>query len=431
VPYGTNIGGKGQAIRIDSDHGDKITRKPIVDKLRKMGYVRGHPLEPKTKLEYVTHAIDEFAPGADKAFIVLANDLKSKLAATLRDAKSGAMHQLAAPAEDGYFTGVPVADLKNWLGTDYAQIKPLVKDFLDNRTSDSVYLQATVGIIPSGMRTFLRDVAQPGAHVKIDPPSAARRKVLGIVDGVIGDLENDKAFANHKWVKGLGATSYEAFLGILSLVYTYLLGDVLHKTSGGTSSTAKNAVPFLIKHGPWDLVELAGTVHMRDNPPPRGLARTIGRIFKKSKYLKLAYWVESGDESATKDGLIKKPLEAQAPGDTFLEGDYVDIVEALLGSKETLFTLLRGLVHTPRYTATLGKELPGMDELATDSGGVDIGYESSGQSAIPLEYRWIQKRYKVKELSGPMFEIIASVRRANASVLGDEESAKVGAAVKR
>lgn len=420
VKYGTNIGGKGQPIRIDSDHSDKISRKPIVDKLKALGYVTGDPKEPKTKLEYVTHAVDELAPKSDKAFTDLAADLQSKLAATVLAAKSGAMHQLAAPAKKGYLTGVPVADFKTWLSKkDYAKVQPLLKDFLDNKTSDSVYLQATVGIMPSGLRTFFKRAADPGGFVLLDPPSAARRQVLDIVTIAIGDLEKNSAFAEHKWVKALGPAAYEALMGLLSLVYTYLLGDTLHRTTGGTASTAKNAVPFLIKHGPWDLIALAGTAGLRDNPPPEKLVRKIGQIFKRSKYLKPAYWIESGKHTAKGEGKLKKPLEARKPKEGLLTGDYVDIVEALLlGSA-------RGKV-----AAVLGKELPGMDELTQDSGGVNVKYESYDQKAIPLEYRWISKQYKVAELDRAMFEIVNDVRIANMHELDDTQREKVLEATK-
>jgi hypothetical protein len=421
VEYGTDIGGKGQPIRIDSDHSDKISRKPIVDKLKTMGYVKGNPKEPKTKLEYVTHAVDELAPGSNQKFVDLATDLKSKLAATVKDAKSGAMHQLAAPADAGFLTGVPVADLKAWLGNkDYAQIRPLVQDFLNNKTSDSVYLQATVGIIPTGIRKFLRQSALPGGAVTLDPPSAARRQVLDIVATAIADLEKHSAFKKHKWVKSLGPASYEALMGILSLAYMYLLGDTLHKTSGGTNSTVKNAVPFLIKHGPFDLIDLAGTKVLEDNPPPAKLARKIGEIFKKSKYLKPAYWMESGKRSATREGRIKRPLEARTKKESLIKGDYVDVVESfLLGSSKG-----------GGVSAVVGKELPGMDKLSRDSGGVDIARESYWQTAIPLEYRWISKQYKIAELDTAMYEIVNDVRLANMVDLDQADEDAVRAAVK-
>ena len=419
VPYGTDIGGKGQPIRIDSDHSDKISRKPIVDKLKAMGYVKGTPTEPKTKLEYVTHAIDELAPGSDQKFAELAEDLESKLTQTVADAKSGAMYSLDPPAKPQYSTGIPVDRLKWWLGKeDYAELEPLVKDFLDNKTSDSVYLQATVGIIPSGLRRFLKRTADPGGNVVLDPPSAARRQVLDIVETVIDELEMDAEFATHDWVKGLAEPNYEAFMGILSLVYTYLLGDTLHRTTGGTASTAKNAVPFLIKHGPWDLIELAGTADLRKDPPPSELARKIGEKFKASKYLKPTYWIGAGKDSAKGEGRIKRRLEARAPKENLLTGDYVDIVETfLIGAGNDV-------------AVVMGKELPGMDALTTDSGGVNVHYESYDQKAIPLEYRWISKQYTVAEVPDAMWEIFNDVRLANTRELTDEQREQVLAAVK-
>lgn len=418
VPYGTDIGGKGEPIRIDSDHSGKITREPIVEKLKSLGYVTGDPGEPQTKIEFVTKAIDELAPKSDKAFRTLGIDLRSKLQAALDDAKSGTMHQLKAPAKVGFFTGVPVADLRSWLGDDYAQIKDLVSHFLTEQTADEVYLQATVGIIPTGLRSFMKTANLPGGKVELDPPSEARRQLIDIVETVVSGLESFEAFKEHEWVKGLDATSHEAFMGIASLAYSYLLADTLHKTTGGTASTAKNAVPFLIKRGPWNLTAMAANHALRANPPPQEFARGVGRFFLKTKYLKPAYWIETSKHTAVGEGKIREPVEARAPSTGFLTGDYLDVVEQML----------RG--SGGAVTAVMGSELPAADALPAESGGIKVAWESYDQAGIPLEYRWITKHYKVADILPALNEIIQEVRAANMRELSPEQKDAVNAAIK-
>jgi hypothetical protein len=419
VPYGTDIGGKGKPIRIDSDHSSSISRTEIVDKLKELGYVSGNPFEPETRLEFVTSAYDELAPGSNKVFNKLSIDLKAQLDGALAKAQSGKMSQLDQPAKSGYKTGVPVMELEDWLGADYATLKPLVTKFINEQTADDVYLQATVGIIPSGIRTFFERAGTPN-KVAVEPPSEARQKVLGIVTEVISSLEEWSKFSEHPWVKALKPATREAFMGLLSLIYSYLLGDTLHQTTGGTTSTAKNAVPFLIKTSPWGLVGQAGTHGLKDDPPPSKLARAIGTAFKNTKYLKPSYWIEEEEEeSATKEGRLKAPVEARAPKTKFINGSYVDFVEGVLTGAATL------PVEVP-----VGKELPGPDPLPQESGGVDVSFESFGQSGIPLEYRWIRDRYTIANLAPALAEIITDVRTANMKDLDEGQKRKVNAAIK-
>ncbi|MGH2917919.1 MAG: DUF4157 domain-containing protein [Solirubrobacteraceae bacterium] len=421
VPYGTDIGGKAEdkPIRIDSDHSSQITRAGIIDKLTTLGYVTGDATEPKTKIEFVTHALDELAPKSNTAFKTLGLDLKGKLEAAVTSAKSGAMHQLAEPAKVGYFTGVPVADLKAWLGVaDYAEIDALVTKFLEEQTADAVYLQATVGIIPSGLRTFLGTAKLPGGKVRLDPPSEARQQLIGIVEEVVTRLEANERFTTHEWFQGLGGPDREAFMGIVSLVYSYLLADTLHKTTAGTASTAKNAVPFLIKRAPWNLTAMAGTHNLRTKPPPKDVARGVGYWLSTTKYLKPAYWIESDEGTAKQEGKITEAVEARAPSKGFLTGDYIDIVEAML------------IGGVGGVSAVVGKEVPAADALPALSGAVKVHWESYYQAGIPLEYRWITKQYKVAEILPALSEIIGEVRTANMKELTAEQKEQVNAAIK-
>ena len=390
VDYGTDMGGKAEAadVRLDSDHGKLVDRTPIVNKLIELGFVSGTPHEPQTKIEFVTAAVDELAPGADKKLRTVGLSLKSMLDATLTQAKSGQMKQLGAPAKAGYKTGVPVADLESWwfLEKGDTELDALVKEYLANGIQDDVYLQATVGIVPAALMKFLAQAALPGGKVELNPPSAARKQILGIVQEVVSDLDARFAKASDEhWVKTLDQTSRDAFLGLLGLAYSYLLADTLHQTSGGTLTTVKNAVPFLIKMSPYGLLAKTATHALKTSPPPLDFVRSIGDFFKKSEYLQLAYWVEEArDEGSTAvgDSKLTTKLDARPNPERLITGDYTDFVErVLLGTGGAM-------------KVVVGKELPAPDKPSTDSGGINVFWELYYQSGIPIEYRAITKRFR-------------------------------------
>ncbi|WP_395729539.1 DUF4157 domain-containing protein [Nakamurella sp.] len=424
VAYGTDIGGKagGADVRLDSDHGGSIDRTPIVNKLIDLGWVTGKPSEPRTKIEFVTTAMDEFAPGANRRIRTVGLELRSQLTAALTQAQSGELRQLGAPAKAGYKTGVPVADLKAWLGGDYAALDATIKEYLTSGVKDDVYLQATVGILPSSLLAFFARTALTGGKVEVAPPSAARQQILGIVAEVIAALDTTFAAApEDHWISKLGATSKSAFMGILGLIYSYLLGDTLHQTSGGTLSTVKNAVPFLIKMSPYGLMGRTATSALVDDPPPRDFVRSIGAAFKRTKYLQLPYWVEESRKdqpTAVSDGKLPVKLDARPTATRLITGDYTDFVEQVL------------LDSGGDIRVVVGKELPAPDKPPTDAGGIDVFYELYNQQGIPLEYRAITKRYKISEVLPAVEEIISDVRLTNMGGLTEEQKATVTEAFK-
>lgn len=428
VEYGTDIGGKKKKkgkkavdVRLDSDHGGSIDRGPLVDALKARGYVSGEPFEPATKIEFVTRAVEELAPGADAELDTVITALTDLMDATLTQAKSGSMEQLGAPAKAGYRTGIPRADLKNWWAGDPDQdaLDKLVDDYLKKGIKDDVYLQATVGVIPSAMMKFFERTSMTGGNVEVEPPSAARKQILEIVREVVADLETK--FAAEKedhWVQQLGPASRESFLGLLGLAFSYCLADTLHQTSAGTLSTVKNAVPFLIKMSPYGLLAETATHQLKDKPPPTKFVRKIGDDFKKSKYLQLDYWLKQsrwfGRPTAVGDKRLPAKLDARPTKERLVTGSYTDFVESMIlgtGGDDV--------------RVVVGKELPGPDKPPTDSGGVNVFWELFDQQAIPIEYRAITKRYKISEVGAALREIVDDVRRSNMSGLTDEQRAKV------
>ncbi|MGS0687389.1 eCIS core domain-containing protein [Nakamurella sp. GG22] len=421
VPYGTDMGGHagGLDVRLDSDHGGSIDRGPIVQKLADLGFVSGTPHEPRTKIEFVTTAMDELAPGANKRLRTVGESLKQLLSDALTQAKSGKMHQLGAPAKAGFKTGVPVEDFDTWwwLDKESTELDEMIQDYLKNGIQDEIYLQATVGVVPSALLAFFAQAALPGRKVEVAPPSEARKHILGIVQEVVAELDTtfNRAPADH-WITTLDKDSRDAFLGLIGLIYSYLLGDTLQQTSGGTTATVKNAVPFLIKTSPHRLLAKTATQTLKNDPPPQEFVRNIGDRLKKTKYLQLAYWVEQarGDEpSAVGEGKLAAKLEARPTEKRLITGDYTDFTErVLLGTGGAI-------------SVVIGKELPAPDKPTINSGDINVFYELYNQNGIPLEYRAISKRYTVSELLPAINQIIGDVRKASMSGLTDEQKAKV------
>ena len=143
---------------------------------------------------------------------------------------------------------------------------------------------------------------------------------------------------------------------------------------------------------------------LRDNPPPEKLAREIGQNFKRSKYLKPSYWIESGKRSAKREGASSGRCEARPKKDGLVEGRL---------RRRRRRTSAR---HRARAPCRRGRQgAAGHGPAQRDSGGVDVARESYWQTAIPLEYRWISKQYKIAELDDAMYEIVKDVRKANRS----------------
>lgn len=419
VAYGTDIGGKDEPVRIDSDHSSDVDRGPIVDKLKALGVVRGDPGEPRTKLEYVTHAVDELAPGSNKTIEALWKSVKTHLSSALDKGRSGHVTQIDPPAKAGYLTGVAYHDMYDWLkGPEWEAIEPLMANYVNNQVKDEGYLQATVGIIPSGIRSFLAAATTPGGPVTVAPPSEARQLLLGLVEQTISALLARGEVKDHDWYKAADNTSKEAFAGLLTLAYSYILGDVLHGTTGGTTSVAKNAVPFLIKANPWSSVQ-AGPHMFQSAPPPADLVKSAGVLLKASKYAQASYWVESTGTSAKAEGKLTTAVAARTPSSALITGDYADFVVALFGG-----------APAAGVQTVVGKMLPGHDTLAADSGGVNISYESFNQKGIPLEYRWISERHPISGLGGAIAKIVGDVRTANMRELSDPQRTEVLKAVR-
>jgi hypothetical protein len=388
VKYDTPMGSV-PGFRLTADHSGSVDRDPILDALVRNRYITetAVPADLTSNLEYVSEALDELKPHSNQEFQNQFTAIRAHMGSTLAAAQSGAVTALAAPG-GAYFTGVPVADLQDWLGPDYAYVTNAV-DTLRNNIQDEIYVQATVGIIPSAIRDFNRghETHQQNAGGMLEG-----RHAMASVRATIDTLTALPAFQNHAWVKDLHdnwPTSYEALLGMLSLGFTYMVGDALWQTSGYAGGAVKNAVPFLIKNT--EIRSKALPDHIRHKHAPRDLVQIIEDHFAGSRFADPGYWTGATDADYN-EGLTPRAVKLNK---RLLQTDHHSFLERLL----------RGQLSE----IVVGKqELPNPDKLPAE-----VTNESAGQKGVPLEYRWFRGRPSIAGMDAALFSIVNEVRDAN------------------
>jgi hypothetical protein len=197
----------------------------------------------------------------------------------------------------------------------------------------------------------------------------------------------------------------EALLGILHLLFIYIVSDTIHQTSLGTKSSVKNAVSLLVKISTKNIAERTGTSYLQKNKLPPDLILYIAKFFKNSKYTTKAYWIlaESKKDNAITTRLLK-------PEDQFIEGDYADFVIKALGGKES-----------SRVAVTIGKKELEKPDVLPD----DVQSESYGQAGIPVEHRRIAAQPTINGLYEQMKKIIDQTRTLNLQHVSSDTRAKV------
>lgn len=331
---------------------------------------------------------------------------------TVTKAQSREMEQLMAPAEAGYYTGVPEDDFEVWLSEKhYQELQPLIKDFVTKKAKDEVYLQATVGIIPSAMRDLHQQALKKAEGGDLNA-TAVEMDVLRKVEETVTALFDLEAFKTHKTIAEMRPNSLEALRGIIHILFMYIVGDTITQTSAGTTSTVKNAVPFLIKMSTRGILAKTGTWYFRDHPLPKDLIGFIAGYLQKSKYATVGYWTGVGKDTYQGEGGKKQDPR---PYDKLItKGTYADFVTRALGGEP----LNEVSVIIGKKTLENPDTLPVVDD-------VNVRYESYNQAGIPVEFRWIEAHPTTGGMKGEMNKIIKEVRELNTKHLEEKDKKKV------
>ena len=323
-------------------------------------------------------------------------------------ARSDQLVEIPAPG-GGFYTGVPVDDLKLWLGSKYAaQVKPAVAT-MRNTIEDKVYVQATVGIVPSSLRELHQNASQCAKDDDLNTTSAEDKALVAVNSTVNGLLKLD-AFTKHDYVKDLvdeRPISYDALAGMVHLAFMYVVGDTLFQTSNANASTVKNAVPFLIKCHHETIAKKAATNHLRGNLPPKDLVKLIADHLAGSKYATVAYW--TGDTKGTFDGGLTPRTVPQK--------------QRLIHQSYTSF--LRHFLNGGDIQAVLGNT-----QFAAPDDMPHASPEMYGQKGVQLEHRWISAEPSKDGIAAEMKKVVKEVRDLNLKNVPDDQIAAIMKAVK-
>jgi hypothetical protein len=406
-PYGVDLG-ENDDFRLTADHNALAVKGlAIANKLDEMGYLVGRPQPSEYKsvsnLEYVTKALEELAPNSTTAFQTQFNAMKNHMKTVWNDAKT-TMKLIQAPAAS-CATGVPVAEFKAWLGDDYKTIEPLIKEFQDTM-KDQLYLQATVGVIPSALRDL---------HVRQVPDSDDDKTVWDQatqgVDAYVNKVVKDLLDADDPYVKDLATppsdifsfkkhgVEIEAFKGLLFMTLMYMVGNAINQTDI-LEQTAKNAVPFLSKMNLGQIQGTAMTNHQGGifgERPPEETIKKIVTAFKAFNATKADQWV------------ARRGVNLVGTGEraSFIPDDEAFIRGVLTGKN------VQAIITGPTR------------QLKADVLPNEVEKASAGQKGVTVEYRKIRERPTPDNLAAPLMKIVREVRELNTKHLSAEAKKRI------
>jgi hypothetical protein len=385
LEYGREDLGNNPDFRLTADH-NVLARKSraIFTKLHGMGYAPAPFGKTISNLEYATEAIDELAPHStlafNRKFMAIAQHADS-LFPNVKD------NIIQVPNTGGnIYAGIPVNSFQRWLRGRYGDLRPKIQDFQQS-IHNRLYIQATAGIIPSALPELYQ------RH--ITPSNVVLQDAAIEIDHYVQTLMNHDAVRDHPYIQNLRDNepiSYDAFVGILYLVFSYLVGVALNQTNafGGTS---KNAVPFLSQMNLGGVMGEA-TAYLYHNEPPDDLIAIIDPLLRGTQAVDPDYWADAYN-------LQRRPETEKR----WVVDDPSTLIRRVLKGEDV---------------ETISPQEFGPDELPEA-----VETASEEQSGIPLEYRYISRRPTPGQLNDTLMEIVNDVRALNTKHLGDVESQQI------
>ena len=138
-----------------------------------------------SNLEYSTAALDEIAPNSNTHFQALAQRIDTHAGALTGANPADVVTPI--PSGGGRFTGVPVPQMRRWLG-GYASDAGFTRSLaaLRGDVGWEMYVQATVGVLPSGLGTLYAAHEPPMGPLASAKDDVRRATVVG-VQGLLAD----------------------------------------------------------------------------------------------------------------------------------------------------------------------------------------------------------------------------------------------------
>ncbi|MEU8825094.1 DUF4157 domain-containing protein [Streptomyces sp. NPDC048636] len=376
--------------------------------------VTGQPASSTSNLEYVTAPFDEMAAGSDAAVKQVADRIEAHIGEIFqKDPKNNAF---PVPGSANTATGTPLAALRKWLGPELFH-SPKVQSAINGLQSDikwELYVQATLGVLPSGLPSLYSFQATGVDHESRRAPGKehiadAWRDAAATINRSVRKLRSEVV---PHLLPGLESGDQEAMTGTLALGLSYAIGSAMVEAGvrGPTAST-KNAVPFLLK-----LASLGGIRNQATTDALRD------KDFSHDVISRLAMWMhneipETGIAHWQRH-LTDYPENTPHPTDPVYGHGHTGVEN----TAHMLHSLLSGDETFPVIAP--GKALPKADEP-----NAALVPHIGGQKGAPLEMRWLSKRATGPNQLWAMFKtIVDEARKANLGSLPPAESQRIWAA---
>jgi hypothetical protein len=362
-----------------------------------------------SNLEYSTPALDEMAAGSNLMFLLLATAIDAHAQQLLNNQPANQLSWIPNSAPQTA-TGVPVAELTAWLGAPLPGPVAAALTTLRNNVRWSMYVQATAGVLPSGLATLFTARAAAAPAGAAGSWTAAKQDAGNAIVNGINQLFLDPVFQAQ--IAAAGQGDQEALKGLLMLGLAYTIGNAINQTTLLTS-TMKNAVPLLVKIADIGAATtLASTNWLRANPVTPAFVLNVATWFHNHvPQTNLAHWT-----GAPYNAAMAVPVGDRG----LLHGTGAVPVNDTAG---LLNRLLTG--GGPMFPTVA----PGVNALVAADPVSPLLGPSGGQAGLPVEYRWnLPRPVAIGQLWPVMQLVLAEVRAANLAHVGAAAAGPIAAA---
>jgi Domain of unknown function (DUF4157) len=370
--------------------------------------VTGPIASSMSNLEYVTAPFDEMAPGSDAAVKKVADRIDEHVEAIFQQKPQDNVFPVPGSPIAG--TGTPLAALREWLGPDLfgnAKVQSAVKAFQADIKAE-MYLQATLGVLPSGLPSLYSFQADDVSHESRRAPGKEHiadgwRDAAAAINRAVPRLRSEIV---PNLLPGLENGDQAALTGTLALGLSYAVGSAMIEAGvrGPTAST-KNAVPFLLKLANLGSIRRQATTDtLREKLIGQDLIGHLATwMHSEIPETGIAHW-----ETLLARYPDNKPNPAgpaYGHGQTGV-GNTAQMLHSLLNGDETFPVIAPG------------KALPKADE----PNSAIVPYVG-GQKGAPVEMRWLtQRATNPGQLWGMFKKIMDEARKANLATVPSEQS---------
>ena len=371
--------------------------------------------EPLSNLEYGTPAIDELAPGSDAKYRAMADAIDRHAATLIEPAPVTTMRDIQGAML--YSSGLPRAAVRNWLkSSDKRDQLYAAYTALENHVRWFMYVQATVGVLPSGLIRLYQSQAQG-----LPQSDKAGDAIAVLKDAATAVVDMSKEMVGLPELYELGLSTDEALqiAGILTMAASHAVGRAMLQTTA-IGDSEKNAVQLFNKLSSNAAVGMALSSkpvrRLQGQDQEAAVAKmitTAAKAIHQVKQTTAAYWMGPPYRKvASNRGMFYGTSGTQPWQQT------AALITDWLTGREKI-ELFRagedGQLHRPDPTPAAIKQ-PAQDK----------------QQGVPLEMRWITTYPLARGELWPVFQtVLKEVRAANTDQLDERTRKAILAGVRK